>query len=64
MRRAGSLAEAASEYTIRTNLRDLVGEPNSLSNCWRKQTGPGHEFVIIGNSSLEVSVPPGWSARF
>jgi hypothetical protein len=25
--------------------------------------GPGDEFAIVGNSSLEVSVPHGWQTR-
>jgi hypothetical protein len=39
-------------------LRDIVGESKGFLSCWRKQMvlGPGDEFVIIGNSSLEVPV--------
>jgi hypothetical protein len=47
-------------------LRDIVGESKGFLSCWRKQMvlGPGDEFVIIGNSSLEVPVPQGWQTNF
>jgi hypothetical protein len=47
------------------SLRDPVDESKGFLICWRKQMvlGPGDEFVIIGNSSLEVSVPQGWQTK-
>lgn len=46
-------------------LRDIVDGSKGFLSCWRKQMvlGPGDEFAIIGNSSLEVSVPKGWQTR-
>jgi hypothetical protein len=46
-------------------LRDIVGKSKGFLSCWRKQMvlGPGDEFAIIGNSSLEVSVPQDWQTR-
>ena len=46
-------------------LRDIVGESKGFLSCWRKQMvlGPGDEFVIIGNSSLEVPVPQAWQTK-
>ena len=46
-------------------LRDIVGKSKGFLSCWRKQMvlGPGDEFVIIGNSSLEVPVPQGWQTK-
>ena len=43
----------------------FVGESKGFLSCWRKQMvlGPGDEFVIIGNSSLEVPVPQGWQTN-
>ena len=46
-------------------LRGIIDGSKGFLSCWRKQMvlGPSDEFAIIGNSSLEVSVPPGWQAR-
>lgn len=46
-------------------LRGIVDESEGFLICWRKLTvlGPSDEFAIIGNSSLEVSVPQGWQTR-
>jgi hypothetical protein len=46
-------------------LRDIVHGSKGFMSCWRKQMvlGPADEFAIIGNSSLEVSVPQGWQTR-
>jgi hypothetical protein len=46
-------------------LQDIVDRSKGFLSCWRKQMvlGPGDEFAIVGNSSLEVSVPHGWQTR-
>ena len=46
-------------------LRNIIDESTGFLSCWRKQMvlGPGDEFAIIGNSSLEVLVPQGWQTR-
>jgi hypothetical protein len=46
-------------------LQGIVDRSKGFLSCWRKQMvlGPGDEFAIVGNSSLEVSVPHGWQTR-
>lgn len=46
-------------------LRDIVDGSKGFLSCWRKQMvlGPADEFAVVGNSSLEVSVPQGWQTR-
>ncbi len=46
-------------------LRDLIAASNGFLSCWRKMMvlGPGDEFAIVGDASLNVPVPGGWEGR-
>jgi hypothetical protein len=43
-------------------LQDIISGSTGFLSCWRKQMvlGPGDEFAIVGDASLEVAVPQGW----
>jgi hypothetical protein len=46
-------------------LREAIDGSKGFLSCWRRQMvlGPADEFVVIGTSDLEISMPPGWQVR-
>lgn len=46
-------------------LDDIVNSARGFLSCWRKLMvlGPGEEFIIVGEASLDVITPPDWEAR-
>lgn len=43
-------------------LRDIVAAATGVLGVWRKQMvlGPGDEFAVVGDPTLNVAVPDGW----
>ncbi len=45
-----------------TPLQEIIGSSKGFVSCWRKfmVLGPADEFAILGDETLEVSLPSGW----
>ena len=45
-------------------LSEILEGARGVLGCWRKQMvlGPGHEFVIVGDGSLQVHAPQDWES--
>jgi hypothetical protein len=43
----------------------MIGAAKGVLSCWRKMMvlGPGDEFAIVGDASLDVPLPEGWQGR-
>jgi hypothetical protein len=46
-------------------LRKIADGSSGFLSCWRRQMvlGPADEFAVIGTSSPNIAVPPGWRGR-
>lgn len=46
-------------------LAAMVDASKGVLSCWRKMMvlGPGDEFAIVGDASLDVPLPDGWQGR-
>ena len=47
------------------SLQAMIDGATGFLSCWRKLMvlGPGDEFAIIGDDTLDITVPAGWQSR-
>lgn len=47
-------------------LKEIANQVSGTVSVWRKQMvlGPGFEFAILGDQSLELELPEGWKAHY